>query len=193
MKIFKYILPIASIFFFGACDTNDDGFYNRVYVDVENLVTIETQPSYSVDDILWVDAYIPRLLQEDGQTELVDIRQTTGNATAFQFSFVLERSNGGNWEPVDVTGDFVEDEGDGLAGSFVEAEAQFNNDLDAYIFRGGIQLSQAGEYRLSYGYNSSSVDVVELISNSTNNNIFVNIYSQTNQVNDEGYYVFTVN
>ena len=61
------------------------------------------------------------------------------------------------------------------------------------MFRGGIELQQSGNYRISFGYNSTATDQVELFSNSSDNNIIVKISSETNQVDDDGYYNFTVN
>ncbi len=192
MKNLRYLVLILSFSIMG-CDTDDDGFYNRVYIDAAELVTIETAPAYNVGDIFWVNAQIPRLIEEPGEDTPLDLRLTTGNAPSFTFSFVLEKLNGSTWEVVDLTGNFVEDAGNAVVGSFALADAEFDIDQDAYDFRGGIELNSAGQYRLSFGYNSTSAEIVELISNSQGNNIRVNINSTVSQIDNLGYYSFTVN
>jgi hypothetical protein len=189
----KYILPIIAFMFF-ACDSNDDGFYNTKYIDtVESVVEIEVQPSYSVNDRIYVNVFIPNLLAEPGFSNPVDIRTTTGDATRFLFNYVLEMNNGGVWEFVDLTDLVTANPGSAISGSFVEASVIYDETAAAYLYRGGIQLQQAGEYRLSFGYNSTSADKVELISDSQNNNIILNLYSTTNNLDSAGYYNFVVN
>jgi len=92
MKTIKItFLLIAFVFGFTACDTNDDDFYNTAYISVPNLVQIQTQPSYSTGNYLYINAYINRLLSEPNQTNLLDIRKTTNNAPSFSFSYLLEK------------------------------------------------------------------------------------------------------
>ncbi|HEY0045097.1 MAG TPA: hypothetical protein VGB44_00125 [Flavobacterium sp.] len=192
MKKLRYILPLFALMFI-ACDSNDDGFYNTVYVDTANLVNIETQAEYQVDDVLFVEAYIPNLLDEPGHLTPLDLRKTTGNVETFEFTYNIERNVNGEWLPVDLTNSFTIIDGLANFGSFVQAFPRYDVTEDAFIFRGGIELQQAGDYRISFGYNSRVTDQVELFSNSSNNNIIVKISSETNQLNDDGYYNFTVN
>ena len=192
MKKFKYILPLLAILFI-ACDSNDDGFYNTIYIDTANLVQIEQLADYEVNDIIYVNALIPNLLSEPGEISLLNLRKTTGNADTFEFTYFLERQQNEEWLPVDVTTSYQSDAGQFNTGSFVQALPQYMAQEEAYIYRGGIKLLQTGNYRLSFGYNSTAVDKVELASNSRNNNITVKISSSTNQVDSNGYYNFTVN
>ncbi|HEX9979169.1 MAG TPA: hypothetical protein VGB50_01230 [Flavobacterium sp.] len=193
MKNLRYFLPaFAALFLAASCDSNDDGFYNTKYINAQNLATIETLPEYSVGDVLYVEAFIPNLLPEPEQSNPLNIRKTTGNADVFEFSYVLERNTGGdNWEFVDLTDLFIEDQGDGDAGSFIQAYPEYNSLMDAYIFRGGIQFAQTGNYRLSFGYNSNSTDRVEFISHSPGNNVTLNISSTSADI-ESGFYTFTV-
>ena len=177
-----------------ACDSNDDGFYNTKYIDASGLATIEIQPSYAVGDALYISATIPNLLPEPGETNPLNIRETTGNAQTFNFSFLLEKNiSGTTWETVDMTGNFIEDLGDADSGSFVEGFLEYDPDFDAYVFRGGLELLQPGTYRLSFGFNSSSQDKVEFLSDSTDNHVTLNISSTIVGLDANGFYTFTVN
>ena len=192
MKTFKILLLLISFTLF-SCDSDDDGFYNSEYLTIPNLVTIETQPSYNVNDYLYVNSLINRLQPQENQTTLLDLRKSTGNAPSFNFNYLLERKVGADWTLVSVSNSMI-DITDGLLvfGSFNDAYANFDEVTDAYRFRAGIKLENAGEYRLSFGYNSSNPGV-DLRSNSTGNNIFLNINSPISNLNNEGVYLFTVN
>jgi len=188
-------LLLLFVFAFSNCDTNDDDFYNTEYISVPNLVQIETQPSYTTGDYLYVTADINRLLTEANQTTLLDIRKSTGNAPSFSFSYALEKKvNATDWVIVDASSaNRIINSGTFDTGSFYAATATFNTTNDEYEFRTGVKLQSAGEYRVSFGYNSSSTSQVELRSNSTVENISLTIFSTVSNLNSEGYYNFTVN
>lgn len=176
-----------------SCDNNDDGFYNSENLSIPNLVTIETQPSYAINDYIYVNSDIDRLQPQANQTTLLDLRKSTGNAPSFNFNYLLERKVGTDWMLVPVSGSAVNlTEGLLVFGSFNDAYAKFDQVTDSYRFRAGIKLENAGEYRLSFGYNSSNAGV-DLRSNSTGNNIFLNINSSINNLDGSGFYNFTVN
>jgi len=104
MKTLKIAsLVVLFMITFISCDTNDDDFYNTVYISVPNLVQIQTKPTYSTGDNIYVSAYINRLLSEPNQTSLLDIRKTTNNAPSFNFSYLLERKVGNDWVLVDAS------------------------------------------------------------------------------------------
>lgn len=192
MKTFKIALFLF-LFTLISCDSNDDGFYNSEYLTIPNLVTIETQPSYAVNDYIYVNSVINRLQSQANQTTLLDLRKSTGNAPSFNFTYLLERKVGSDWVLVTVTeNNTIVQNGHLFTGGFYDAYADFDPISDSYLFRAGIKLENAGEYRLSFGYNSGNAGV-DLRSNSTGNNIFLNINSPTNNLNSEGYYLFTVN
>lgn len=195
MNTYRKILGLLLlIVLFTGCNSNDDGFYNETYVNAGTLVNIETLPQYQVNDVLFVNAEIPRLLQELNQPNLLDVRQSTGNADSFNFSFMLEKeSPEGVFTYVDLTNNYVADYGDAVPGSFIQAIVDYNPAAEAYLFRGGIRLLEAGNYRLSFGYNSTSPNKVELRSVSTGNNLRMNISSVTNNLDGQGNYNFTVN
>lgn len=192
----KYIFPAIALLILTGCDSDDDGFYNTVYVDATNLVTIETSNAITLGNPFIVDAEIPNLLDEPGFDEPLDLRQTTGNAEAFKFSYVIEKQNGSDWVPVDMTGLLAimdSEMGSATAGYFVDARAEFYENMDAYRYRGGVILEETGTYRFTYSYNSSRNDGVEIFSISPGNNIDVKIFSASDQLNGDGAYIFTVN
>lgn len=196
MKTLQHFLffALCPAFFLASCDTNDDGFYNEAYVEASNLVAIEMQPSYNVNDVVYINASIPNFLTETGQSTLLDIRKTTGNADSFNFSYILEKKSASNtWEYIDIGTNYVSNLGNANIGSFVQAISQYQAASSSYDYRGGIRLVETGEYRLSFGYNSGSVNLVELRSNSIGNNLFLNINSAINSLNSEGFYTFMVN
>ena len=192
MKIFKLTLFLA-LFTLLSCNNNDDGFFNSEFLSIPNLVTIETQPTYTVNDYIYVNSLINRLQSEANQSTMLDLRKSTGNADSFNFTYLLERKVGTDWILVEVTtNNSIIPEGHLFTGGFYDAYADFDTVLDAYKFRAGIKLENSGEYRLSFGYNSANLEV-DLRSTSTGNNFFLNISSATNNLDSLGYYYFTVN
>ncbi|MCF6129537.1 hypothetical protein L1S35_07620 [Flavobacterium sp. AS60] len=192
MKKLHYILLIATAFLVSNCDTNDDGFYNNVFVDIPNLVSIESHsPTYTVGEKLYIDADFPRYLSDGA---LLDIYQTTG-ATQFAFSYVIEKQiNATEWEVVSVNDsqlDIVK--GDAQNGSYVYGICEYNTTDETYEYRVGFPLLTAGTYRMSFGYNSDSLNSVELRSLSPATRLVLNINSVVTGLNSSGYYTFSVN
>ncbi|RTY93630.1 hypothetical protein [Flavobacterium sp. GT3R68] len=194
MKTLKYyFLLTTSLLILSSCDTNDDGFYNVVYLNATDLVTVETEPSYNVGDFIFVTADFSRYQQEVGQDELLDIYKTTGNATRFIFPYYLERKKAdGTWEVVPIPTNTLQIiKGSAISGPYVSGSCVFNSADDTYEYNVGVPLTQAGDYRLGFGYDTSS-NRVELVSNSTGLNLYMDIMSTTNY-NSPPYYLFTVN
>lgn len=186
-------MPVLALLLF-ACDTDDDGFYNAVYVQASGLMTVENpSATYNTGDVVLVEAHIPRLLPESGQSELLDVRATT-NADTFQFSFFLEKFNGSEWELVDVTGNFVAGtEGTANVGFFVQGFLDFDSIADEYLFNGGVRVTQPGTYRLNFSNNTDDFEKVFLRSNSPGNNLVMNIFSSSVSLDGSGVFEFTVN
>lgn len=191
-KIFLLTIIAA---FASSCNTNDDGFYNESYVQAENnLVFIEQQASYAVNDELFIQAVIPRLLQEKNFPNLLDVRQSTGNSEKFNLTVLLEKkSSDGTWEYVDLTTKFIASEGSGVAGTFIKGTLEYNNTLEEYRWRGGISLAESGEYRLGFGITSSSSKIIELRSESPGTNLQMNIKTSATALDASGKFNFVVN
>lgn len=198
MKKLHYLLSILLLnLFFASCDTNDATFYKDVFITVPDLVRIETSVvGYHVNDKIYVNCYIDRLLNVPNQANLLDVRESTGNAASFNFTYLLEKKNVANeWETVDVNPSTINvTSGSILGGSFYYASANFYPSSDGYEFRAGLPLTSAGQYRISFGYNSSSSQIIDLRSESINNNLFLNISTTEDNGNldSNGYYNFTV-
>jgi hypothetical protein len=195
MKTLKYTFLFAVALLFSSCDTNDDGFYNNVFADIPNLVTVETQPNYIVGDNLYITANFSRYLNETGETNPLDIYTTTGGAPEFNFSYNIEKQVSADvWETV-----FVDDsqldiiEGDAQNGAYVYGHCTYDTTDETYKYNVGFPLLSAGQYRLSFGYNSTSTNSVELRSLSAPAKLILNINSIVSSVNGSGYYTFTVN
>ena len=192
MKKIHYIVLIVMALLVSNCDTNDDGFYNNVFVDIPNLVSIEAHSStYTVGEKLYIDADFSRYLSDGA---LLDIYQTTG-ATQFAFSYVIEKQiSTTEWEVVTVNDsqlDIVK--GDAQNGSYVYGICEYNATDESYEYRVGFPLLTAGNYRMSFGYNSDSPDTVELRSLSPSTRLILNINSLITVLDANGYYNFTVN
>jgi hypothetical protein len=198
MKKIHYLLWLLILnLFVSSCDTNDATFYKDVFVTVPDLVRIETSlVGYHVNDKIYVNCYIDRLLNVPNQTNLLDIRESTDNAASFNFSYLLEKKNAANeWEIVDVNPSTIDvTSGSIFGGSFYYASANFYPSSDGYEFRAGLPLTSSGQYRISFGYNSTATQTIELRSESINNNLFLNIDTTEDNGNLDalGFYNFTV-
>ncbi|HQA74046.1 hypothetical protein [Flavobacterium sp.] len=196
MKKLFYIVLFSSSFLFNSCDTNDDGFYNNVYLDAANLVTINTQPTYTIGDYIYVTADFSRYLPDTANpATLLDVYQTTNGATQFAFSYVIEKKiNDTDWEVVTVTNNLLDiNQGNATNGAYVYALCNYNTTTENYQYNVGFPLLSAGNYRLSFGYNSSSTTKIELRSVSQPKNLVMNINSTVSGIDSSGYYIFTVN
>lgn len=192
MKKIHYIVLIAVALLVSNCDTNDDGFYNNAYIDVPNLVSIEAHSStYNVGEKLFINANFPRILNDGA---LIDIYQSTG-ATQFDFSYVIEKQiNATDWELVTVNDSQLQIvKGMASSGSYVYGICDYNTVSQTYQYEVGFPLLAAGTYRMSFGYNSDSVDSVELRSLSPATRLVLNINSAITGLDASGYYHFTVN
>ncbi len=198
MKKLHYILSLfVATLFFTSCDTNDNTFYSDVFLSSPDLVYIEASiVGYHVGDKIYISSTIDRLLDVPNQPNLVDIRKSTGNADKFNFSYLLERRiSGDEWEVIDANPSAIDvTAGSITGGSFYYASAVYSSSTDSYNFRAGIPLLATGEYRISFGYDSTDTQAIELRSESINNNLFLNIISNegNNLLDGNGYFTFTV-
>lgn len=194
MKLLKYTYLLAIALLFSNCNTNDDGFYNDLFLNSSNLVQIETQPTYTVGDNIYLNADFSRYQTETGETEPLDIYKTTGNSSEFTFSYIIEKEVSTDvWEVVTVNDsqlDIVE--GDAQNGSFVFGHCIYDATSETYKYRVGFPLLSAGNYRMSFGYNSTSATTVELRSTPAPGKLVININSLIPTINSSGFYMFTV-
>ncbi|WDO12154.1 hypothetical protein MH928_12550 [Flavobacterium sp. WW92] len=187
-NIKNLLLAIIGLALFAGCG-DDDEFYNSKYLSLPNLIAIEHQNSFAVGDMLWVNTNFSRYQPEPNQTTPLDLFRTTGGAS-FSFVYGLEKKTGTDtWTQLDIQ-NIIEDEGDAVVNYFVIAESIYDPASQNYKFRAGIPLTQAGEYRLVFGF--TEVSQLELSSNnSTSEDTFLTIQTTANNVSG-GYYNFTV-
>jgi hypothetical protein len=193
----KHLTLLLSFLFvlFIQCDTNDDGFYNHTYVDVNaQYVTFSNTVNYNVNDYFVVQAQIPRLVPEIGSDKLLDIYKTTGNATQFAFSYVIQKKVNDTWETVSVNDEELNNvKGEAFNGAYVYGLCNYNNSSENYEYEVGFPLKSTGNYRVSFGYNSDAYNTIELRSVSNEEQITLNINSLNNSVDNAGYFYFNVN
>jgi len=194
MKKLFYSLTAVALLSLTACDSDDDGFYNTVYVQSQDLMYIgNPSANYSVGESIEINSIIDRFIDEPGQTEPLDILQTTG-ADQFQFSYLLEKRNaGGEWEVVDVTGHHDEVIGDAAIGFFIQGLLDYNEITEQYRYQANLELWQTGQFRLNFSNNTEHYNKVFFNSLSPGNNIVLNIFSTSDSVNSSGVFEFTVN
>lgn len=182
MKNLKlYIIAFLSALTVLSCKSDDD-FYNTIYLSVPNLITIDTPGSYAVGDVVSFHSDFSRYLPEAGQTDLLDVYRTT-EALSFGFAYRLERETAPNvWTSVLLEGD-----------EFSVAEASYDTFSMTYSNDTALQLTQTGNYRLSFGTSFAGAPATDLISRNPQNKTAVIISTTPNDVDSLGYYHFTVN
>lgn len=195
MKTIQYFffVAVATVLMAADCSNKDSEFYNDVFVTSPDLVTVESS-DIPEDQAVYVIASIPKLLNATNLTKPLDIYKTTGGASKLNFSYEVEKQVDGEWEYIEITNAQLQiTKGTAQVGSFVLGSAVYNSVNQTYEYRVGLNLP-AGTYRLSFGYNSNANNIVELRSESINNNLFLNLNSpNTTDLNNEGYFNFTVN
>lgn len=195
MKTIQYFffVAVATVLMAADCSNKDSEFYNDVFVTSPDLVIIE-RSVIPEDRAVYVSAAIPNLLNVNNLTKPLDIYKTTGGASKLNFSYEVEQQVDGEWEYIEITDAQLQIiKGTAQVGSFVLGSAVYNSVNQTYEYRVGLNLP-TGTYRLSFGYNSNANNIVELRSESINNNLFLNLNSpNTTDLNNEGYYNFTIN
>ena len=193
MKIIQYLFfgAVATLLMAADCSNKDSEFYNDVFINTPDiLVNIVPSPTFDLGSYYAIDATFSKDVQEANQANVLDVYKTSG-AKSFSFSFLIEKKNGnGDWELVSPT--LTTLEGSAEVGDFAFAHSIYD-DNSQYKFRTAVQLNDAGSFRLSFGYDGVPSKTVILRSDSFNNNLFVNLYSICADLDDSGYYYYTVN
>jgi len=196
MKKLSYLALLFVAVLFSSCDTNDDTFYKTIYVEGDNqIVTFPSTTTYNVGDYFYVNADLARYIAEPGESNLLDLYKTTGNAQTFVFSYVIERKiNATDWEVVTVNDNQLDiNAGAAQNGAYVYAICQYNSVDEHYRYNVGFPLLTAGNYRVTFGYNSSSTNSVELVSQNSEKNLIVNLNAAVANLDAAGYFYFNVN
>ncbi|MEN9323074.1 MAG: hypothetical protein RL699_854 [Bacteroidota bacterium] len=196
MKKIQHIgFALLSFVLLVACSNKDSEFFNEVTIKVPNQLVIDTQSSYALQDTLWLHTAFSRYLPEENYTNLLDIYKTSGNAAGFQFAFILEKkATNGSWEFYPLGYNLIEEEGvvHEYAGYYTGFSV-YNESAQTYDYKSGLKLTEAGEYRIYFGYESLVNRAVILRSNSQTSDLVVNIRSTVEALDASGYYSFIVN
>jgi hypothetical protein len=197
MKTLKYFFFVAlgSVLMAADCSNKDTEFYNDVYATTSDLVVIELENVYAVNDPIWLNSdNFSRYIDEPGQANPLDVYKTTGGAMSFNFTYLLEREvSENNWQLVTLGDNLIVERGIATETElYVAAWCVYNPTTEHYEFRNGLRLTETGNYRISFGYNSVETKLVELRSDSFNNNLFLNLNSINSQLDGAGYHNFTV-
>ena len=196
MKKIPYIgFALLSFVLLVACSNKDSEFFNEVTIQVPNQLVIDTQSSYTTQDTLWMHTAFSRYLPEENFSNLLDVYQSSGQAAGFQFAFILEKkATNGTWEFYALSANLIEELGDVKENDgYYTGLSVYNETAKTYDFRSGLKLTEAGEYRINFGYESLINRAVILRSLSQANNLVVNIRSTVQALDASGYYLFTVN
>jgi len=196
MKKIPYMgFALLSFVLLVACSNKDSEFFNEVTIQVPNQLVIDSQSSYTTQDTLWMHTAFSRYLPEENFTNLLDVYQSSGQAAGFQFAFILEKkATNGTWEFYALSANLIEELGDVKENDgYYTGLSVYNETAKTYDFRSGLKLTEAGEYRINFGYESLINRAVILRSLSQANNLVVNIRSTVQALDASGYYLFTVN
>ncbi|MGX7666553.1 hypothetical protein [Flavobacterium pedocola] len=176
-----FLLTVLGIVSLTSCKSDDD-FYNAVYLDVADLITIDTPPSYTTGDNLEFHTDFSRYLPEANQANLLDIYRTSG-AESFRFAYRLEKKDANNnWNNVLGAND-----------EYSVAEAVYQSGTMTYKCDVAVPLTTTGQYRLSFGESYTGAATTELISRNPSDKTLVLISTNANALDAFGYYQFTVN
>lgn len=186
MKKLKFIFLTIIVVAFTNC-SDDDESTNSINIFAPNLIEIEHQPTYTINDILWINSNFSRFLNQSSQSNPLDIYTTT-NGASFGFSFGLEKKNPDNsWTPVNLENKIILNEGNISDGYNNRAECIYDPTTQTYKFRAGIPLETATDYRIFFGY--TGIYLLELESNDIHENA-THITINTSVTNAPNYFYY---
>lgn len=151
MKILKSILALASVFCLSACDSSDDDFYNMVYITKPNLIEIERQPNYQLNENLTFHVDIPNLIEEEGQNNPLNIYEMT-KSDVLLVGYHIEKWENNQWIV------------------FQEFDPEFTGAItyngSSYQLTKQIPLTQTGSYRLIFGqgFKANTIGIMSKLS-----------------------------
>ena len=181
-KIKQIIIGFTILFAFQATTCEEDEPYAKKNITVPNLIKIETLNNYNVNDVLYIDASFSRFLPEEGYSTLLDIYRTS-TSNIFRFELYLEKKQTDDtWLRVEnsnailLKGEYFGNNGEGLT--------ILNATNNVYEFKVGFPLQTTGDFRLKVSKGFYQVVQTDKIS--------LNITTTVPELNDEGFYSFTV-
>ena len=192
MKAIITILTILQLIFLSSCMSDDDSIYLRkpTQVTVKNLIVVETTPTYTVNDVLYFNVYVPRYIKEEKFVDLLDVFKTSNN-NLIPIGFNLEKKTAYNtWSNINIGNNYILDKGQVFEPNNPFGNCVLNNITNVYEFRLGIKLLEKGDFKLN---------INEYLSCYANNNNYIGVdIVTTYNINDSSgkpitEYNFTVN
>lgn len=147
----KIILTLLLSISLTSCYTDDDRFYNNrnINLNVKNLIEIENQPNFTIDDYVFFNVNFSRFLPEDGFSDLLDIQRTSKSNKFNLLINFYKKDVYGNWIYTNFNNFYQLDKGEIISNEFGNsAFSVLNTSTNQYEFRAGIKLLEQGEYRL---------------------------------------------
>ena len=157
MKIACFLVLSVVCTMFMGCFTEDDlGRY--VNLNITDAIVLENRGNYVVGDTIFLELKFSRYLDEEGQTNKLDIFESSSSES---FSYYFEMSKfskfSDSFQPIFISPDFVFAEEGSVDGS-IFATAVLNANQDSYESRIGIVLAEAGRFRFNLDYFSIQND-----------------------------------
>ncbi|NJB36610.1 hypothetical protein [Croceivirga sp. JEA036] len=177
MKKILGILSLCGLILVGSCISDDDFFVPLL--TIEDAFTFENQENYQVGDTIYFTFEFSRYLPEDGQPNLLDIFESTGETDFYydvEFSKFSSFSNSYQRIFAEESNYYSPDGETNLA--------SYNPDTETYTSTTAIVLVEPGEYLLNF----NGVYISNY--NYTPNKVYLNI--QNIGVNSPQEYFFTV-
>lgn len=181
-KLTSILVLISCAFLLAAMQCEKDPL-NQKLIAVDNLISIETKDNYYLNDSIIINSNFSRFLPETGYSNLLDI-YITSNSYEFYFDIQMDKKlSNGSWEFVNLTNIVVLKRGS--FESYKGCSSILNTSNNIYELRAAIPLLDSGEYRIRISetlehYSIDSKVVLKLVTNIP-------------ELNENQYYIFTVN
>ena len=180
-NISRLFLFLSILILFTAMQCENEPFaYKTVYS--EKLINIETKSNYIIYDSLFVNATFSRYIKETGFPNLLDVYKTS-SSKAFNVNITIEKKNNNNmWEKLDIYANAVLIKGD----LDYYGKATVLNPLNNYYeYKIAFPLLETGQFRMNVSETLRQSEYSEKIE--------LTIFTNIEELNEEGFYYFTVN
>lgn len=143
---------LVSLLWIQCSPPDDDVYWDSVQLVIEDHLKVENNENYIVGDTLFFELDFSRYLPEEGESNLLDIYETSG-ANEFSYSFDLlkystfSESYQGLW----LDDKYVIAE-KGIANYSSQVSVILNSGTNIYESRIGVILAEEGEYQLDFDY-----------------------------------------
>lgn len=175
MKFIPYI-SLLLLICFSSCDSSDDDFYNMIYISKPELIEIERQPFYNINDNITFHVNVPNLIEEEGQDTLLDIYGMT-ESDVLLIGYHIEKWVNNEW----ITYQVFDPE---VTGAILY-------DGTNYTLTKSITLTESGSFRLIFG-KGFKANTIGIVSKNTLTRVQTAITISTTAINYGDGFVFYV-